>query len=58
MMPKGKRIWTLYKRHYVRELLERDVSRAIIAERLGVTLAQLRAAIRWHGLDKPEVGRG
>lgn len=48
-----KTLWTTYKRHFVRENLERGVSRALIAERLGVTASQLRSAIRNYRLDQP-----
>jgi hypothetical protein len=49
-MPRGVLFWTAYRKHYVRELLARDESVNLIAERLGVTRKQVIAAMRRYGL--------
>lgn len=46
--------WTAYRRHLVRALLARGEQRSLIAERVGVTLRALGAAITRFGLDQPE----
>lgn len=46
--------WTAYRKHYVRTALARGDSRALIAERLGVTVKALYMAVNRLGLNKPE----
>lgn len=58
MLQERKTLWTAYKRHYVRVQLSNKMPKAMIADRLGVTLTQLTQAIRVYGLDKPDPANG
>jgi hypothetical protein len=50
--------WTDRKKETVRKLLAQGVDRALIAERMGVTLRTLRAAIHKFDLRSPEAIHG
>lgn len=50
----GRVFWTIYRRMLVETMLAQGHSRALIADRLGVSVGQLTAAISFHGL-KPRL---
>ena len=49
-MERDPRFWTDYRRFLVETLLARGLSRAVIAERLGINRFQLTYGIRRYGL--------